>query len=314
MKKSLFQKLRLPLLILLIAFGFFAYFSASMQRIIATQMMNLEEFRLGFSDAYINVDGLNYHYLDNNNTEATQIIVMIHGFGADTSNWPRFAKLFVDDYRIIVPDLIGFGESDKPMSLSYDYESQAARVHQFISQLGIQQYHVVGNSMGGAISAVLAYKHPQAITSAALFNSAGIVYTHTEVTRSKAGHQLIAETREEFDKTIAIVMEKPPFIPWPIKNIKADEAINDAALKKHIFSHIKTKGLHDLTTILPQIQQQTLVLWGDKDRVLHPDNAHDFHKLLPNSTLHIMKEIGHLPMVETPKGSAKIYAEFLNNL
>ncbi len=88
-------------------------------------------------------------------------IVMLHGFSADKDTLIRFANHFTDDFNVVIPDLAGHGDTGFEKSWDYTMPAQASRVAKIIEQLKIEKVHVIGNSMGGFISAYFAKMYPQ---------------------------------------------------------------------------------------------------------------------------------------------------------
>src|SRR6202000_1068659 len=88
-------------------------------------------------------------------------LVLVHGFGADKDNFTRVARWLTPHYRVIAPDLVGFGESTHRSDVDYHYAAQARRVHDFTQALGLARFDLGGNSMGGGISMSLAAQPPQ---------------------------------------------------------------------------------------------------------------------------------------------------------
>ena len=88
-------------------------------------------------------------------------VVLLHGFGSNKDLWNAVAARLTPAYRVIVPDLPGFGESTKRESANYDVQTQVKRLHEFLNNLGIEQKHIAGNSMGGMISVAYAATYPE---------------------------------------------------------------------------------------------------------------------------------------------------------
>jgi abhydrolase domain-containing protein 6 len=237
-----------------------------------------------------------------------ETILMVHGFGGNKDNWTRFAKFISPTYHVVALDLPGFGDSTCLENASYSIEEQARRLNLFANVVGLRKFHIVGNSMGGYIAARYAVMFPERVLTLGLFDSAGVrspVPSEMAKKLSKgAPNPLIAGSLEEFDRLIQFVFSTPPHIPRFVKKLLVEEAQRHKSSNERIFKQILSE--HEaLQPDLPKIKARTLVLWGDQDRVLV------LQKGLPNSTATIMKNCGHLPMIERPKEAAEHYLAFL---
>ncbi len=106
------------------------------------------------------------------------------------------------------------------------------------------------------------------------------------------------------------VFVKPPYIPGPLKSYFTEKAIRNRPFNEKIFSDVRTEfGL--LEKKASKIQVKTLILWGDQDRIIHPSAGVVYQKLIPNSKLVVLKDCGHLPMLEKPEETAQAMIEFL---
>jgi len=253
-------------------------------------------------------DGMHYVYLEGGQGEP---LILLHGFGADKDNFTRVARWLTPHYRVIIPDLIGFGESAHPADIDYSAHAQVQRLQVLAQSLGLEKFDLGGNSMGGQIALLWAARHPQAVRSLWLLDPAGIWDApKSELARivlSDARNPLIAHNEDEFAATYEFVMEDPPFIPRPILNVMAQERIQNVKLHERIFDVISTESVEDDITGLPT---PSLIEWGAHDRIIDVGTAEILAGLLPNSEVDILNGIGHLPMVEAPRRSAEDYLRF----
>lgn len=107
-----------------------------------------EQTLAGFRRRERRSGGLKWVYLDSGENHRPPL-VLIHGFGGDKSNWTRMCRHLHGCFRIIVPDLPGFGESESPPTQRYRIQDHVDRLRGFLADLGIAQPHLGGNSMGG---------------------------------------------------------------------------------------------------------------------------------------------------------------------
>ncbi|MBV8633770.1 MAG: alpha/beta hydrolase [Burkholderiaceae bacterium] len=253
-------------------------------------------------------DGLHYVYLEGGEGDP---LILLHGFGADKDHFTRVARWLTPHYRVIIPDLIGFGESDHPADIDYTAHAQAQRLQLLAQSLKLNKFDLGGSSMGGQIAMAWAVQHPDAVRSLWLIDSAGIWSApKSELARivlSDAGNPLIAHTEDEFEATFHFVMEDPPFIPRAMLNVMAREPIKYAKLHQQIFDDISTESVEEDVTGLPT---PTFILWGAHDKAIDVRTADVLSGLLPNSEVDVLKGIGHLPMLEAPMRSAEDYLSF----
>ena len=259
-------------------------------------------------------DGSEYIYLDSNpeNPEDLPVMVLLHGFGADKDNFTEVAPYLVDQYRLISPDHQGFAESSKDMTADYSAIAQAKRLSQLFDRLDLGQFVLGGSSMGGLIAMTYASEYPQDVTALWLLDPAGIksapISEARQIIKQTGNNPLVAHTVEEFHAVFDLVMSEPPFIPDFVLNTKAQARISNAELEKQIFNQFHN------TDIIPKIsglEIPSLIVWGEDDRVLHPDGADVLAAVLPNHQVIKMPGIGHLPMLEAPKTSAADLLAFL---
>lgn len=255
-------------------------------------------------------------YLDNTSEKAImenqEVIIMIHGFGGNKDNWLRFSKEMTDDYRILAPDLPGHGDSVSDHSNSYTIENQAKWLNEFMEKLKISKAHIVGNSMGGAISLKLTHLYPEKVSTLTLLDSAGLLKNESEYVGllKKGINPLVVGSTEEFKELMSFVMEKKPYIPGMIYEVLAEKKIARKAIDKKVFQDMIT-DINKMEGLLSEIKSPTLIIWGQNDRVIHVDNAEAFHKKIDGSQKIIFENVGHLPMIEAPEKTGEHFARFL---
>jgi pimeloyl-ACP methyl ester carboxylesterase len=276
-----------------------------------------ERRKIDFLAKTIEIHGRSISLMENTSGDMKPTIVLIHGFGAIKENWIWFARQLPESFHVVAIDLPGHGESFKDFDARYDLDDQVRYLKHILSYLNIQQCHLVGNSMGGAISALYAAAYPEQVQSLLLIDPAGIYDYDCELNRLlKAGKKnpLIVERVEDYYVLMDFVMEKKPFIPWHITNVIAEKAVKNRPINDRIFSDLHGEHQYDFREELKKISAPTLILWGEKDRVIAVENAQIFNRLIPYSKKVILDGIGHMPMIENPKKSAKIYLDFLASI
>lgn len=255
-------------------------------------------------------------YAENDNVTGEPLL-LIHGFGGNKDNFTRIADK-LEGYHLIIPDLLGFGNSSKPMAADYRADAQATRLHELMQAKGLaSNIHVGGNSMGGAISVAYAAKYPKEVKSLWLVDTAG--FWSAGVPKSLEGatlenNPLLINSKEDFYKMYDFIMYKPPYIPKSVKAVFAQERINNKELDAKILEQIVTDNVEERAKIIAKYNIPTLVVWGDKDQVIKPETTELIKQIIPQAQVIIMPEVGHVPMVEAVKDTANDYKAFRDGL
>ncbi|WP_201611025.1 alpha/beta hydrolase [Psychrobacter submarinus] len=251
-------------------------------------------------------------YAENANLTGEPLL-LIHGFGGNKDNFTRIADE-LEDYHLIIPDLLGFGESSKPMSADYRSQAQATRLHELLQAKGLaSNIHIGGNSMGGAISVAYAAKYPKDVKSLWLVDSAG--FWSAGVPKSLEGatlenNPLLINSKEDFYKMYDFVMYKPPYLPKSVKAVFAQERINNKELDAKILEQIVTDNVEERAQIIADYNIPTLVAWGEKDQVIKPETVNVIKDIIPQAQVIMMEDIGHVPMIEAVEQTAEDYKGF----
>jgi len=270
-----------------------------------------ERWLAGLTPGSVQVDDHRVCYLEGGKGET---ILLVHGFSADKDNWNRLARLLTPHYRVVAIDVPGFGESSKLAGASYGVPSQVSRLDRVVAALGLDRFHLAGNSMGGAIAAEYAARFPDKVLSLALLDTAGVsgCPRRSELSQllEKGDNPLLVSRPEDFDRVLDMVFVKRPWVPGSVKTYLARQAVANREFDDKIFHdlHLEEYAIND---DLPRIRARTLILWGDTDRLTDASCTQVLEQGLPESVTVVMKDCGHIPMIERPKETANHYLKFL---
>ena len=255
-------------------------------------------------------------YTENDNITGEPLL-LIHGFGGNKDNFTRIARQ-LENYNLIIPDLIGFGDSSKPMTADYRAEAQATRLHELLQAKGLaSNIHIGGNSMGGAISVAYAAKYPKEVKSLWLIDSAGFWSVGVPKSLESAtleNNPLLVNKTADFYQMYDFVMSKPPYIPKSVKAVFAQERITNEALESKILAQIVEDNVEERAKVIAEYNIPTLVVWGEEDKVIKPETVTLIKEIIPQSQVITMPEIGHVPMIEAVKQTANDYKSFREEL
>ena len=258
---------------------------------------NAERGKAGLEVMTTDVNGMSMKYLAGGKGET---LLLIHGFGANKDNWTRVSKYLTPHFSVIAPDLVGFGESARPEGAGYTIMEQMERVKAFADKLKLKSFHLGGSSMGGNISAAFAATYPDYIKSLWLLAPAGVYSSEPSEMSGllkKGENPLIAKDRDGYNGVLDFVFYEKPFIPGPVADAFAAEAIRNKPINDIVFKAIHGKPLAT-DEVLKGCTIPTLVVWGKNDRVLHSSGANILGRTMKNAEVILMDETGHLPMIE----------------
>lgn len=275
---------------------------------------DLEAKLYGFDEHRVDIGEMEWVLYRNDNA-GKPAIVMVHGFSADKDVWPRFAKHFVADFDVIIPDLAGHGDTGFDATWDYSIAAQTDRVAALLAALNIEQAHIIGNSMGGYLAAQFAIRYPQQTLSATMVDPAGVSFpVPSEMYQliAQGDNPFFIESRRDFDRFYPMTMAKPPYLPKVVLAAVAQKYIERREQLEKIFNDFHGSELLD--NQLSQLTAPAMLWWGDQDRLLHVSAVPVWQAGVPQLETHVFEGIGHMPMVEIPQQTATLYRAFLDRL
>ena len=292
--------------------------TATQQDSLYQKALDLGEWKAGLDEQKSEIADIEMNYLIRKGDGP--ILMLVHGFSANNSTWLQFADKLPDNYYLIAPDLAGHGKSSE--AESYDLERQAERLKALAEHLNLEPFHIVGNSMGGAISAIYAARFPEDIASLILIDSAGLDGENQSqfFAELEEGHNpLIATDEASFEYRMDLILEKQPPLPWPLRPALIRETVERAELNKVIFADMlatrEKMDQNEMSRIISEnVTMPALIMWGEKDRVLDVSAVAEFKKVIPQAEVKIYPDLGHVPMLEDPSASAETITQFISRI
>ena len=260
-------------------------------------------------EKFADIDGSKIRYLESGSSEKT--LVLVHGLGASCERWEQVLPIFKNNFRVIVPDLIGFGQSDKP-TVDYTIDFFSEFLEKFLKSLGINKTSIIGSSLGGQIAAEFASVHPNIIEKLILVSPSGIMKQSTfalDAYIMAALYPNELSAKNAFETMDASGKEIPKTtITGFVTRMKLHNA-------KFAFMStlLGLKNSESIINKLKNIASPTLIVWGADDPVIPIKFANDFVMNIGNSELYEMSNCGHTPYVQKPELFASQVLKFLNN-
>jgi len=281
-------------------------------RWLVSQTLRDERRAAGLELRRVTVEDHEIAYLDGGSGE---VVILLHGFGAEKDNWTRFSAYLIPHYRVIAPDLPGFGDSSFVEGASYRIAEQARRLAAFADALGIARFHLAGNSMGGQIAGQIAVSYPQRVLSLILVDCTGVKspqMADLEATiRRGEPNPLLVTSVADFDNRMKYLFVREPEIPGFIKRVLVAQA-RDRQVQHETILAQTTPEVEGLESQLGLIQARTLIVWGEKDRMRDVSSVSVLQAGIASATAVILPECGHVPMSERPEETAGHVLRFLS--
>jgi len=245
-------------------------------------------------------------------------LLLIHGFSMPASAWgePFLAELR-PHFQVIRFSNRGTGLSDKP-DAAYSIPMMADDAVGLLDELSIDKAHVMGISMGGSIAQELVLSHPERVQGLVLGCTACGGPNRVPVEPQAIAMLAATPGLSAIDwvKRLATVTLTPEYVERERDALEAfAEEFADNPTPPHVMGrHAGAGMLFDSYDRLPQMQVQTLIMHGDRDRLNPVQNAQVLYDRIPNSKLRIVPEVGHSFFWEKPRESAEAIVQFLSSV
>src|SRR5580700_4137608 len=230
-------------------------------------------------------------------------LVLLHGLFGTLSNFSNLIEYFGNQYKIVVPILPLF-DLDLLHTTVGGLEKY---VYRFIESRNYKSIHLLGNSLGGHVALVHVLRHPERIRSIILTGSSGLFESAMGDSYPKRGNY------EYIKKKAELTFYDPKTATKELVD-EVYEIVNSRIKAIKIIALAKSAIRNNLGEELNQIQQPTLLIWGNNDTITPPFVGREFQRMIPNSELHFIDKCGHAPMMEVPEEFNKILAKFLTKL
>lgn len=252
-------------------------------------------------------------------------VVYVHGLGGSSTNWTDLAGLLAPHAGGIALDLPGFGFSEPKDGFTFSLTAHSEVVADFIERNSTRPVHVVGNSMGGAVSLLLAAKRPDLVRTLTLISPAmpdrrpdprrlsdpRMALAYLPFVGRRVRRQLAAMgPRERAQQVIRLCFADPESFPAHRFDELADEhskragfAWANMAMARSTFEIFRawfTRGERSLWAVAPTVEVPTLVVWGTKDKVISVRRAARTAQLMPRARLLVLPKTGHVAQMERP--------------
>jgi pimeloyl-ACP methyl ester carboxylesterase len=251
-------------------------------------------------------------------------LLLLHGIAGSSETWRPAMRLLQRDYDVLAPDFLGHGSSAKPAG-DYSLGNFAASMRDFLDVLEIERVTVVGQSYGGGVAMQFAYQFPERCERLVLVDAGGLGREVSWLLRfaTLPGAEFVlpalfwAPIRDGGNSVLSFLRDRG------IRSARATEmwrsfssltdSANRAAFVRTMRSVIEPGGqaVSAIDRLYLADAMPTLIVWGDRDRIIPVSHAYQAHEAIPHSRLEIVEGAGHFPHVEEPYRFVEILVDFL---
>jgi pimeloyl-ACP methyl ester carboxylesterase len=268
----------------------------------------------GLTSRFVDAEGLRLRYV---RTGQGPPVLLLHGFSSSLFTWKDVLPELARTHDVIALDLPGHGGSDIPAAITP--ELLARVVPNVLDQLAVPRASFVGNSLGGALSMVVAARTPARVDRLVLIDSAGFNFEsskrpallraltvlpgarlleHSPRRRSMVGFGL----RQVFHDDTLVTRERIDEYLVPVLRPRAVRTFQEL---------LSARDALGFPGIVPEVQQPTLVIWGRQDAWIPVTDAERFRAALPRATVVVLEGCGHMPQEERPQETTRLIVDIL---
>jgi pimeloyl-ACP methyl ester carboxylesterase len=267
-------------------------------------------------------NGAVVHIRDTGGSEGQPQMILLHGSNASLHTWEPLVARLRNDWRIVRIDLPGHGLTGATPTGRYDDAEYIATVDEVATAMGMRQFILGGNSMGGGVSWRYAVAHPERVQALLLLDAGGMPPRAGDPPpRSNIGFRIM---RSPVGRWLGMQITPRSLIEQSLRQSVSNQAVVTDADVDRYWELLRFPGNRGATMIrfgrgwsaadadqARRIQVPALVLFGAEDRIISPSAAQSFAERLPNDEVIMLPGIGHLPMEEAPDATAIAIRRFL---
>ena len=261
----------------------------------------------------IDAGGIQTSYLE---AGAGEPVVMLHGSGPGVSamaNWQHNIGALSQRFRVLAPDIVGFGVTKRPDDIVYSLRTWTDHVWAFLDAHGIEKAAIVGNSLGGRIALQMATDRPDRISKMVLMGTPGVGMTPTDGLAALRGYEPSHDAMRDLLRNYFAV--DPAMITDELVAIRYEASIADGAYEAYraMFFDPRHAGsqLGITETEVRAIATPTLLVHGREDKVVPMQVSVTMLGLLPNADLHVFAACGHWTQIERADEFSVLVADYL---
>jgi pimeloyl-ACP methyl ester carboxylesterase len=265
--------------------------------------------------ATADANGIKTNYLEAGQGDP---VVLIHGSGPGVTsyaNWRLVLPALAENFRVLAPDMVGFGFSERPVNIEYGVQTWADQVVGLMDTLELPTAHLVGNSFGGAIALRIATQHPDRVGKLVLMGSMGVPFPITEGLERVWGYE---PSFENMRKVLDVFAYSRDLVNDELAEVRYRGSIQPGFQESFaaMFPAPRQRWVEAMCTPEDDIRRlphRTLIVHGREDQVIPVQTSLRLMELIDNADLSVFSHCGHWSMIERTADFNRNVSEFFSD-
>ena len=265
--------------------------------------------------ATADANGIKTNYLEAGKGDP---VVLIHGSGPGVTsyaNWRLVLPALAENFRVVAPDMVGFGFSERPANIQYGVQTWADQVVGLMDTLELPTAHLVGNSFGGAIALRIATQHPDRVGKLVLMGSMGVPFPITEGLERVWGYE---PSFENMRKVLDVFAYSRDLVNDELAEVRYRGSIQPGFQESFaaMFPAPRQRWVEAMCTPEDDIRRlphRTLIVHGREDQVIPVQTSLRLMELIDNADLSVFSHCGHWSMIERTRDFNRNVSEFFSD-
>ena len=264
--------------------------------------------------ATADANGIKTNYLEAGTGDP---VVLIHGSGPGVTsyaNWRLVLPALAENFRVVAPDMVGFGFSERPANIEYGVQTWADQVVGLMDTLELPKAHLVGNSFGGAIALRIAAQHPDRVGKLVLMGSMGVPFPITEGLERVWGYE---PSFENMRKVLDVFAYSRDLVNDELAEVRYRGSIQPGFQESFaaMFPAPRQRWVEAMCTPeeeIAKLPHRTLIVHGREDQVIPVSTSLRLMELIDNADLSVFSHCGHWSMIERTADFNRSVSEFFS--
>jgi len=265
--------------------------------------------------ATADANGIKTNYLEAGKGDP---VILIHGSGPGVTsyaNWRLVLPALAENFRVLAPDMVGFGFTERPANIEYGVQTWADQVVGLMDTLELPTTHIVGNSFGGAIALRIATQHPDRIGKLVLMGSMGVPFPITEGLERVWGYE---PSFENMRKGLDVFAYSRDLVNYELAQVRYRGSIQPGFQESFaaMFPAPRQRWVEAMCTPEDDIRRlphRTLIVHGREDQVIPVQTSLRLMELIDNADLSVFSHCGHWSMIERTEDFNRNVSEFFSD-